>query len=232
VCAAAGCTFVDPLGDLSRGGDVTEAGSGPAFDYVQDNWTAPQAPETSVSVAFPRAQTAGGLNVVAIGWNSTAESVASVTDSNGNAYAAATDIMRGKTTSQVMYFAPRIKAGDNTVTVQFTAAAVDPDVRMIEYTGGGASDPKVGETASGGGTGQTASAGPVTTSGQRELVFAAAVTRGLFVSAENGFAERIITTPDGDIVADMVSASAASLVAAATLNAPDEWIMQVIVFRH
>jgi hypothetical protein len=232
VCAATGCTFVDPLSDLSRGGaDVADARTGPAFDYVQDNWAAPQTSQTSVSVAFTRAQTAGGMNVVAIGWNSVAESVASVTDSSGNTYAPATDIVRGATTSQVIYVAPHIKAGQNTVAVQFTAPALDPDVRMIEYSGG-AGDPIIAQTVSGSGAGPAASAGPVATSGQRELVFAAAVTHGLFVSADNGFAKRIITTPDGDIVADLLSTSAGSLTAAATLNAPDEWIMQVVVFRE
>jgi hypothetical protein len=101
---------------------------------------------------------------------------------------------------------------------------------MVEYTGG-ARDPAVAQTASAGGTGATASAGPVATSNERELVFAAAITRGLFVSADNGFEQRIITTPDGDIVADMLSVTASSLTAAASLNPPDEWIMQVVVFR-
>jgi hypothetical protein len=233
LACATGCTFLDPIGDLSGGAPGAPAasdGGGPSFDYVQDNWAAPQSPQSSVSVAFPHAQTAGGTNVVAIGWNDVTTSVAAVTDSNGNAYAAATDIVRAVTTSQVIYFAPHIKPGDATVTVQFTAPAVDPDVRMVEYTGG-ATDPTVADKASASGNGVAASAGPVATSGQRELVFAAAMTRSLFQNAGNGFATRIITTPDGDLVADILSSTAGSVTAAASSQAADEWLMQIVVFR-
>ena len=51
---------------------------------VQVNSATPQTNQSSVSVTFNNPQTAGNLNVVAIGWNDTTSSITSVTDSNGN----------------------------------------------------------------------------------------------------------------------------------------------------
>src|ERR1700683_3523809 len=54
--------------------------------FVQENYATPQAPESSVTVTYTKAQTAGDTNIVAIGWNSSSSTVSSVTDSKGNSY--------------------------------------------------------------------------------------------------------------------------------------------------
>jgi hypothetical protein len=59
-----------------------------AIGYVQGNSVDPNTTSaTSVAVAYSAAQTAGNLNVVAIGWgNNTSGTVSSVKDSKGNTY--------------------------------------------------------------------------------------------------------------------------------------------------
>src|ERR1700730_7554374 len=49
--------------------------------FVQQNYTTSNPSSSSVVVAYPVAQTAGNLNIVAVGWNDTSASVRSVTDS-------------------------------------------------------------------------------------------------------------------------------------------------------
>ena len=57
--------------------------------YVQGNSAMPQTPQTTVTVAYNAAQTAGNLNLVIVGWNDTTAQISSVTDTKGNTYALA-----------------------------------------------------------------------------------------------------------------------------------------------
>src|SRR5436853_2528309 len=99
--------------------------------YVQGNAADPQAPQTTVSIPFTAAQSAGNLNVVVVGWNDSNTTVTGVTDQKGNTYTRAV----GPTAipgvaSQSIYFAKNIvaaAAGANIVTVTFASAAVYPD---------------------------------------------------------------------------------------------------------
>src|SRR5512146_1627015 len=59
------------------------------ISYVQSNAATPQTPQTTVSVTFAGAQTAGDLNIVVVGWNDSTATVSAVTDAAGNAYARA-----------------------------------------------------------------------------------------------------------------------------------------------
>ena len=59
----------------------SSAVAAPTITYVQGNYATPQTPQASVTVTFTSAQTAGDLNVVAVGWNDSAATVSSVTDS-------------------------------------------------------------------------------------------------------------------------------------------------------
>ena len=54
--------------------------------FVQGNFATPQGSTISVQVVYPVTQTAGNLNVVAVGWNDTNAQIQSVTDSRGNSY--------------------------------------------------------------------------------------------------------------------------------------------------
>ena len=119
---------------------TTTAGGTPVTPaFKQTNNAVPQTPQSTVSVTFTAAQSAGGLNVVAVGWYDTTSQVLSVTDNRGNNY----QRIAGPTTqaqagTQSIYYAPNIvaaPAGGTTVTVTFNAAVNYPDIRIAEYSG-------------------------------------------------------------------------------------------------
>jgi hypothetical protein len=147
-----------------------------------------------VSVAYPNAHSAGNTNIVAIGWNSTTETINSVSDSAGNVYQIAAPIARRGGLSQTIYYAKNIKAagaGSNTVTVQFSSAVPYPDIRNAEYSG---LDPTsaLDTTASSSGSSSTATSGNITTMSAAELLFGAGMTTGVFNGSSSGFTTRIL----------------------------------------
>ncbi|MGH9502233.1 MAG: galactose oxidase-like domain-containing protein, partial [Terriglobales bacterium] len=73
-------------GTLNNGYTYTTS-TGGSITFVQVNAATPQTATTSLPVAYLAAQTAGNLNVVAVGWNDTTSTVSSVSDSRGNTYA-------------------------------------------------------------------------------------------------------------------------------------------------
>ena len=97
--------------------------------FVQAASATPPTPQSVVSVAVNQAETAGNSNIVAIGWNDTAASIASITDSAGNTYAAAIATFRGDGISQAVYYASGVAGGGDTVTVTFDRAASYVDLR-------------------------------------------------------------------------------------------------------
>ena len=197
--------------------------------FVQRNYATPQSPQSTLSVAYPGAQTAGDLNIVAVGWNDTTSTVSSVTDSQGNTYQLAIGPTRGTNLSQSIYYAPNIKGGSNTVTVNFNQAAAYVDVRVLEYSGLSTTSP-LDVKAGAAGSGTSASSGSATTTSANELIFGAGMTVGSFGAAGTGFTSRIITSPDADIAEDRVVSSTGSYTATAT-NSSGAWVMQMATFK-
>ena len=107
--------------------------------YVQGNYAVPQTPQTTVTLPYTSAQTAGDLNVAVVGWNETTAKVSSLSDTSGNVYTLAVGpTLLSGTLSQAIYYAKNIKAaaaGGNVLTVKFTSAAAYPDIRILEYSG-------------------------------------------------------------------------------------------------
>ena len=97
-----------------------------AIAFVQVASATPQSSTATVAVAIRRAQTAGDLNVVVVGWNDTTATVQSVKDSAGNNYSLAIGPTSGTALRQSIYYAPNIVGGSNTVTVTFSQAAAYP----------------------------------------------------------------------------------------------------------
>jgi chitodextrinase len=209
--------------------DVTTASRGPEF--VQQSYAVPQAPQSVVGASYTNAQTAGDTNILAIGWNDTTRSIASVTDSAGNTYQQAITTYRGNDLSQAIYYAANIAAapaGGNHVTVTFNQPAAYVDLRITEYSGLRQTNPfDAGVAATGNGT--TASTGSLTTTSQSELLFAAGMTSAVFTAAGSGYTSRVITAPDGDIVEDAITATAGSYTATAPLSG-GAWLLQVAAF--
>jgi len=198
-----------------------------AIGFAQVAAATPQAPTTTVSLAFPAAQTAGDLNVVVVGWNDTTSTVQSVTDSAGNNYSLAIGPTSGTGLRQSIYYAPNIVGGSNTVKVTFNQAAVYPDVRIVEYRGVTTLDAQVGAT----GSSATASSGTATTSAANELIVGADMVATRTKAAGTSFTSRVITSPDGDNLEDRVVTATGSYSATATLTTAGPWVMQMVTFK-
>ena len=114
---------------------TTGTGGGGTIAFVQMSSSNPQTPTANMVLGFNLAQTAGNLNVVAVGWNDTTSTVSSVTDTRSNTYIQAGTTTTGTGMRQAIYYAKNIAAGSNTVTVAFNQAAAFVDVRVLEYSG-------------------------------------------------------------------------------------------------
>jgi hypothetical protein len=199
----------------------------PAF--MQQAYSVPQTPQLTVSVPYPQPQTAGNANLLAIGWNDSVSTITNVTDSASNIYQIAVPTFRGNGMSQAIYYCPNIKPGTNTVTVKFNQPAVFVDLRITEYSGLSQTNTfDTGTSATGSGT--TANSGLITISTTNELLFGAGMTATTFGAAGTGFTQRVITSPDGDIVEDQIANSAGSFNATASLSS-GAWLLQLAAFK-
>jgi len=225
--AAGGCGR--SLGD--RFSSVEQAAS---VTFVQLNYATPQSSVATVNVPFGAAQSAGNLNVVVVGWNDTTARVSSVTDTLGNAYQLAVGpTAAAGALTQAIYYARNIvaaAAGANTVNVSFSAAALYPDIRILEYSGMDSLSP-VDATASATGSTATSSTLPVVTTNAQDLLFAANTVSTWTAGAGNGWTNRVITGPDGDIAEDRIVSTAGSYAASAPLGGAGWWVMQMVAFK-
>jgi hypothetical protein len=199
----------------------------PAF--IQQAYSVPQTAQLTVSVTYPQSQTAGNANILAIGWNDAVANITNVSDSASNNYQVAVPTFRGNGMSQVIYYCPNIKSGTNIVTVKFNQPAVFVDLRITEYSG--LSQTNVFDIGTfGTGNGTTAGSGPITISSTNELLFAAGMTASTFGAPGPGFTQRVITSPDGDIVEDQIANSTNSFNGTASLSS-GAWLMQIAAFK-
>jgi hypothetical protein len=188
---------------------------------------------TSASVTFKAVQTAGNLNLVAVGWNDTQAAVASVSDTAGNVYARAVGPTLGSGLTQSLYYAKNIvasAAGANRVTVVFSPAARYPDVRILEYSGIDSTTP-VDTSAAAVGTSAISSGGSVVTTNATDVLVGANVVAKSTTGPGSGFTSRVITKPDGDIVEDRVVTTAGTYSATAPLKSSGAWVMQLLALR-
>ena len=202
--------------------------------FVQLNYATPQSSVATVSVPFTAAQSAGNLNVVVVGWNDTTSQVSSVSDSKGNVYqlAVGPSAVSGAVT-QSIYYAKNIvtaAAGANTVEVSFTAAALYPDIRILEYAGMDQLSP-VDVTASAAGTTATSRTLPVATSTSPGLLFAANTVATWTTGAGSGWTNRVITQPDSDIAEDQIVSTPGNYGSTAPLGGAGPWVMQMVAFK-
>jgi hypothetical protein len=182
-----------------------------------------------VGVAYPSAQGAGNVNILAIGWNDPTNNITSVSDMAGNTYYVALPTFRGNGMSQAIYYATNIAAGLNKVTVTFDQPANFVDLRITEYSG--LSPTNVFDAGSSGtGIGTGADSGPVSIAATNELLFAAGMTATTFTGPGLGFTQRVITVPDADIVEDQIAALPISYNGTAGLTS-GAWLMQLAAFR-
>jgi hypothetical protein len=203
-------------------------GNSPTFVQVNSGPSTIQASNSSVAVSYLNPQTAGNLNLVAVGWGDTTSSISSITDTRGNTYTPAVGPTKGTGLQQSVYYAKNIVGGSNTVTVKFNQAAAYPDVRIVEYSGLDPTSP-LDVTKAGTGTGPAANSGSATTTSSNELIFGAGTSAHHFTAAGSGFASRVINIY-GSIAEDEVVSSSGSYSATAT-NSAGAWVMQMATFR-
>ena len=211
------------------GGYTYTSTSGGAIGFVQVNYKTVNPSGSSMTVAYPAAQTAGNLNVVAVGWNDTSAAVSSVTDSRGNSYTPAVGPTAGTALTQTIYYAKNIAGGSNTVTVTFNKAASYPDVRVLEYSGADPTSP-LDVTAAAVGNSGTGNSGSAATTTANELIFGAGMTFDIYSAAGSGFSNRVITN-FGDIAEDATVLSTGSYSATAPLRSSAPWVMQMATFK-
>jgi hypothetical protein len=198
--------------------------------FIQVNSATPQQATATVAVPYQGPQLTGDTNIVVVGWNDTTSTVQSVTDSTGNAYTLAIAPTQTTGLSQALYYAKNVVGGNNTVTVKFNAAAAYPDIRILEYSGLDQTNP-LESTAAAVGTGTQSSTGSVTTTGNKELLFAANTVATGTTQPASPFVARVITNPDGDVAQDAIVASPGTYTAAATLSPSGRWVMQLAAFK-
>jgi chitodextrinase len=224
--AVAACDYASNVSAPSTPVMVSTSAPGPMF--VQEQYATPQAPQSAVSATYPSPQTAGNTNLVAIGWNDTTASITAVTDSAGNTYQPASGTARGNGLSQAIYVASNIAAASgNQLTVQFDRPAAYVDLRVTEYSGLRQPVPFDAAVWSSGSNGPATTA-TLMVSAPSELLFAAGMTGGVFSAPGAGYASRVITAPDGDLVEDLVAASAGSYSASAVVSGT--WLLQLAAF--
>src|SRR6202167_5434243 len=135
--------------------------------------------------------------------------------------------------TQSIYYAKNIVAApagaNNIVTVTFSTAAINPDIRILEYKGADPNNP-VDVTAASSGSGVTSSSGTVATTNATDLLFGANQVQTVTTGPGSGFTSRLLTSPDGDIAEDQMVTAAGSYSATAPLNS-GAWIMQMVAFR-
>jgi Fibronectin type III domain len=200
-----------------------------SISYVQGAEAVTRKTST-LSAAYASAQTAGNMNIVAVGWDSSTITLKSLSDTEGNSYQLAASYIDSNGITQAIYYAPNIvaaAAGTNAVTVTLSSKTSHPDLRILEYSGVNALD----KAASAQGTSQTASSGNVTTTQPNELLFGACYNFGTTNGPGSGYTSRLLT-PDSDLAEDSIVSSAGVYAATASVSggSGNDWVMQLATF--
>src|SRR5256884_79085 len=194
--------------------------------FVQVNSAVPTSTAT-ISATYNSAQTAGNMNVVAIGWDSSFITLKTLTDSKGNSYKLAVSYVDSTGITQALFRSPNIvaaAAGANRITATLSASTDWPDLRILEYSGVNTLD----KTASAKGTTTTASSGSVTTTQADELLFGAVYPYGTTNGPGSGYTSRVVTG-DSDLAEDEVVFTTGLYTAKASMDG-QEWVAQLATF--
>jgi hypothetical protein len=209
----------------------TPPGTTAEIRYIQSRYVVTRSARSAVNVPLRRGQTAGNLNIVVVGWSGATSEPTSVTDTAGNTYQLAVGPTRAagpQSLSQSVYYAKNIRGGGNSVTVRFSQAST-ADIRVAEYSGLDPANPLLATTF-GTGTGNQSRTGTLIVTAPKVLLVAANVITSWTSSVTTGFTTRMVTNPDGDLVADRI-VSAGSHTVSANLVDSGPWVMHLIAFQ-
>ncbi|MBV9181153.1 MAG: Ig-like domain-containing protein, partial [Acidobacteria bacterium] len=219
---------------------VTPAPQPPGVHFIQGDYLASDTVPTVATVAFPIAQTAGNLNIVAVGWRSSYN--VSVNDSANNTYVLAVGPTTFNAWTQAIYYAKNISAAaSNSVTVAFTRRGqaaitqIAADVRIAEYSGLNTTSP-LDVVAAAGGTSTTADSGFATTTNQNDLLVGAGMGDGVIAGAGAHYTLRIIPinsdVDNSDILEDRIVTAAGSYDATAAMAGSKQFLMQMVALKE
>lgn len=212
---------------VSLGSSVVHAA--PVFKQVKFNQKTGFS--TSVAAAFSSANTAGGLIVVSVEWNSSA--TPSITDSRGNTYLSAGAVLTSPNSpyKEQTFYAMNVASGSNTVTAQFNGTPLgtfsDLLIYAHEYSGIATSN-ALSATSTQTGITSAMSSGSLTTTNANSLLYAVATSNSQVTSATAGYTTR--STNGGNLTEDINVASAGTYAATATQSS-NGWTFRVIAFK-
>jgi hypothetical protein len=235
----AGSTTISATsGSVSGSTTLTVTAVGAAITFVQTAGATNDAAGSSVSRAFGASNTAGNLIVVAVSWGDNPAPSINATDTLGNTYFVATnDFDPGNRQGLAILFAPNIRAGANTVTVNFGTADGYRRIIVTEYSGIATASPldaaahnrAAGTTATNGVT-----SGAATTAVNGDLIFGVAMDdSGLFgtITAGTGFTGRAFVNNVDMATEDRIQATAGSVAATFTFSRADTYLAQMVAFK-
>jgi IPT/TIG domain len=189
---------------------------------------------TTASVNFPSANTAGNFIAVAIRGGLSSSQVFTVTDSNGNSYKKAAQI--GYTASVVtsaIYYAENIKGGANTVNVSMSVSG-PLRFAILEYSGVATSGSSDG-TAVATGSSSAPNSGNFTTTVSGDLLLGTiGTTNPATFTAGPGYTIRdfVPAEPNTKVISeDQIQSAAGSGAAGATLASSDSWGVVLAAFK-
>lgn len=172
--------------------------------------------------------TAGSLLAVFIDWGDAVNSISSVTDSFGNVYTPALPVVQlAGFASAVIYWAKNTGTGPNTITVNFSAAVVGPDVTAYEISG--YTNPGVDVYNSGSGGSGNATSGNITTTTPNEFVIGGCVVGG---SAGTGTAGWTTNGTINGNSTEWIILTSTGTVAAAYTGTSGTWLGLVVAFKE
>jgi len=190
---------------------------------------------TSVSVAFPVANTAGNLILAFVRMSSSTQTV-TLTDSAGNAYIQAVAQVQTTDGSQIqLFYAKNVLGAPNTVKATFSATNNHPWLAIYEYKGLNLTNP-LDQTANGQGSNSAPNSGATGgTTSSNELVFAAMGLPASYsgtqtVGSGYSFLEQdTVSSPAAN--ESMLVTSTGSYTATFTLSVTANWSAIVGTFR-
>jgi len=184
--------------------------------------------------------TSGNLLVAAVTWDNGSNATASMSDSKGNTWVAATTKQTDARHGQNMqsFYAKNISGGaSHTVTATFSAGTVWVRLIVHEVSGLDISAPLDQTAVNNGLTGAAISVGPLTTTAVGEYIFAAAMDDGgnnAFAAVNgSGFTERA-TAAQGDAEMqsqDTIQSSAGSISSPWAMSGTDAALAQMVTFK-
>jgi len=210
------------------------SGSSGTINFVQGNFSAVQwSAVDTVTVPFTSAQTAGDLNVIAIGWTDATATLTSVTDSMGNVYTRAVGpTSTAENGSLVIYYAKNIAAAAanaNTITLRFSGPVTWPDIRAAEYHGADLTNPLDGAVGASGNS-LNLDSGTLTTTNASDLLIGASYVENELTGPGDQFTQREMSD-GGEILEDRAVSSTGSYDATAPQDSSGWWIMQLAAFK-